>query len=155
MSVRNSYYWFLAFLISSSIGLTLLGTNTYAFNTTFSQEILPINCIFTIVNAGTGELHYVTPQACGVYNPSLRQSSNQTSSASSKSNYFGPTVAPSKPETNSVSAALSTRLPWQPLTKISNTQFSKTSGGTFFSTDSISLITLVIVVLFVVAIAIF
>ena len=33
---------------------------------TFSQRILPLNCVFTVINAGTGDLYYLTPAECGV-----------------------------------------------------------------------------------------
>ncbi len=35
-------------------------------NDTFTQQILPLNCIFTLLNNGTNQIVYVTPQACGV-----------------------------------------------------------------------------------------
>lgn len=38
-----------------------------------------MNCLFTMVNAGTGQLDYLTPQACGVFVPQ----NNVTSSSSS------------------------------------------------------------------------
>lgn len=42
-----------------------------AQNVSFGQKILPMDCIFTVVNAGTGQLDYLTPQACGVYVPPI------------------------------------------------------------------------------------
>ncbi|HET7319969.1 MAG TPA: hypothetical protein VFI84_00105 [Candidatus Saccharimonadales bacterium] len=38
----------------------------YAQNTAFKQRILPLDCVFETVDAGTGLLYYVTPAACGV-----------------------------------------------------------------------------------------
>jgi hypothetical protein len=40
-----------------------------AVNATFGQKILPLDCVFTTINAGTGQLYYVTPQACGIFVP--------------------------------------------------------------------------------------
>lgn len=37
-----------------------------AADTTFTQKILPMDCVFETVNDGTGTLYYVTPEACGV-----------------------------------------------------------------------------------------
>lgn len=41
----------------------------FAVNATFGQKILPLDCVFTTINAGTGQLYYVTPQACGIFVP--------------------------------------------------------------------------------------
>jgi hypothetical protein len=40
-----------------------------AESTNLSQRILPLNCIFETVNDGTGTLHFLTPEACGVLVP--------------------------------------------------------------------------------------
>jgi len=36
-----------------------------ATDTSFKQRILPLNCVFQTIDAGTGTLFYVTPEACG------------------------------------------------------------------------------------------
>jgi hypothetical protein len=38
----------------------------FAGNADFEQRILPLDCVFETVDAGTGLLYYVTPAACGV-----------------------------------------------------------------------------------------
>ncbi len=38
----------------------------FALQDNFTQQILPLNCVFTIVNNGTRQIIYITPQACGV-----------------------------------------------------------------------------------------
>ena len=40
-------------------------TQASAADMNFSQRILPLDCVFTTINAGSGELYYVTPAACG------------------------------------------------------------------------------------------
>lgn len=59
----------------------------------FGQKILPLDCIFTVVNQGTGELHYVTPAACGVVTPPVsggqQIGSGQTESGSQTGAYGG------------------------------------------------------------------
>lgn len=57
----------LLLLISVSMASLASVAKAAAVTTTFSQRILPLNCVFTVVNSGTQELHYVTPQACGVF----------------------------------------------------------------------------------------
>lgn len=44
-------------------------TKAHAESTTLSQRILPLNCIFETVNDGTGTIHFLTPEACGVLLP--------------------------------------------------------------------------------------
>ena len=48
---------------------TVAAPAVFAEGPTFTQRILPLNCVFTTVNAGTGQLYYVTPQACGILTP--------------------------------------------------------------------------------------
>lgn len=50
-------------MVVSGLWLTL---PVSAIDTTFSQKILPLNCIFTTINAGTGTLYYLTPTQCGI-----------------------------------------------------------------------------------------
>lgn len=73
------------------IGLT---SSVAAVNTTFSQKILPLDCIFTTINAGTGELYYVTPVACGV---AVTQPPQTLPNKSTTNNTGQPAVTNSRP----------------------------------------------------------
>jgi hypothetical protein len=52
----------------------------------FKQRILPMDCVFQVINVGTGTIQYLTPEECGV-NINLPQSPNTlpTSSANGQS----------------------------------------------------------------------
>ena len=50
----------------SLLSMLFATAQTHALQDEFTQRILPLNCVFTVVNNGTGQLVYVTPQACGV-----------------------------------------------------------------------------------------
>lgn len=42
----------------------ILNSTVYAKATTLKQRILPLNCLFTVVNAGTNQIQYITPAIC-------------------------------------------------------------------------------------------
>ena len=56
----------LSFVAVSLLLMLFVTSQTDALQDEFTQRILPLNCVFTFVNNGTGQLVYVTPQACGV-----------------------------------------------------------------------------------------
>lgn len=41
-------------------------TAALAETTTFKQQILPINCVYEVVDTGTQQLRYVTPDTCPI-----------------------------------------------------------------------------------------
>ncbi|HET9174640.1 MAG TPA: hypothetical protein VFN56_05190 [Candidatus Saccharimonadales bacterium] len=127
-------------LVCMVIGATV---PAFAVDTTFSQKILPLNCVFTVVNAGTGELHYVTPEACGVYVPP--PDTGSTAPATSTANAAAPSLttsnsltvktAHSQPPQNSTGYAAShSLLPWKPLTTIARSKLSTVHPSTLIRT---------------------
>lgn len=90
-----------------------------AADTTFSQKILPLDCIFTTVNAGTGELYYVTPEACGVFIPP--SSTTTTSPTAQPGNVYSSSYSPNRPVFYVPSTASDGNptnanfLPWRPV----------------------------------------
>lgn len=38
----------------------------YAENTTYKQQILPIDCIYEVIDVGTQKLRYLTPETCPI-----------------------------------------------------------------------------------------
>lgn len=65
---------------------------TIAETTNFRQQILPIDCIYEVVNAGTQQLRYITPETCPI-DP-------------------GPPVVTEPPATNMIDGSVSTRPTW-------------------------------------------
>lgn len=65
MNYRLTVGWSLLFVLAVGVAL-LPAAPAQAATTTFSQKILPLNCVFQEVNDGTGTLIYLTPQECGV-----------------------------------------------------------------------------------------
>lgn len=58
------------YAISASFIIITLSTSwASAANTSLTQKILPLNCVFQIINDGTGTIYYITPRACGVVMP--------------------------------------------------------------------------------------
>jgi len=86
-----------------------------AVGTTFSQKILPLNCIFTTINAGTGELYYVTPEACGVAInfPSQTQPGTVTQNTVQPSFYNQTRPYTSKAISTANNGSQKLYLPWQ------------------------------------------
>ena len=59
-------YAALALALCLSVLLSLFSQhNTYAKNAELTQQILPLNCIFQIVNDGASTIIYLTPEECG------------------------------------------------------------------------------------------
>lgn len=54
-----------------------------AASESFNQQILPLNCLFTTIDAGTGTLDYLTPKACGVIIPTPKSGQNRQSTSPS------------------------------------------------------------------------
>lgn len=56
-------------LIPLIFGLVLLpfmaNSPAHAEHATFKQQILPLNCVFEVVNVGLGTIKYLTPEECG------------------------------------------------------------------------------------------
>lgn len=58
-------------------------------STTFTQQILPLNCIFVTVDTGLNTIRYLTPKECGqIISPS--QQNNSTDKSSTSSNNLAP-----------------------------------------------------------------
>lgn len=60
---KKKLYW-TEFVLLLLYSLTPLRASALQDN--FTQQILPLNCIFTILNNGTKQIIYITPQACGM-----------------------------------------------------------------------------------------
>ena len=45
---------------------SLSGTTVHAETTLFRQQILPIDCIYEVIDVGTQQLRYITPATCPV-----------------------------------------------------------------------------------------
>lgn len=90
-----------------------------AEDTVFSQKILPLNCVFTTVNAGTGELYYVTPEACGVvvgFSPQIQLSTVNPNTLQKSLN-----KQPGSFTSNAISANSSGQklyFPWRPIASL-------------------------------------
>ncbi len=56
-------------LIAVILTVTTLAVPAHAEDTSLTQKILPLDCVFQIINDGTGTIYYVTPKACGVVVP--------------------------------------------------------------------------------------
>lgn len=84
----------------------------YAADTSLKQQILPLDCVFETVNDGTGTLHYLTPEACGVVIPQIPVPA--TSSNGPKLVSLPPVWLPTGTADNS-SALIASGLPWQPV----------------------------------------
>lgn len=59
-------YIILTFLATFALGTAVTASHSLAEDTTFTQKILPLDCVFETVNDGTGTLHYLTPAQCGI-----------------------------------------------------------------------------------------
>ena len=57
---------FLAYVLFTSL---LITPSSSALQSKLKLEILPINCIFEIVDTGTNKVNYITPVECGKYVP--------------------------------------------------------------------------------------
>jgi hypothetical protein len=44
---------------------SMWASTALALEDTFTQKILPLNCVFEVINVGTQELRYLTPKECG------------------------------------------------------------------------------------------
>jgi hypothetical protein len=128
--------------------------------TTFGQKILPLDCVFQVVNVGTGELRYLTPAACGqVLPPSPAVNPKQTSQATqqqysqpygtNREIFFVPNNASGNEDAASVSNAT---LPWQPIATITQKSKQSPHAGIFkFSIPAIAgTIVVIIIIVFLV-----
>jgi hypothetical protein len=82
--------------VTAGTGALLLPSVAHAETTNFTQQILPLNCVFETVNNGTGTIHYLTPAACGqVVHPMLTPGFNASAKPSDKAraNAFGQRAA--------------------------------------------------------------
>lgn len=77
-------------LVSISVGLctvipaSVSATQGQVESTTFTQQILPLNCIFVTVDTGLNTIRYLTPTECGrIINPSPTNISTEESRSSS------------------------------------------------------------------------
>lgn len=63
MNMRRKVAYALA--IACAVGALTAPQQAAAEHTTFRQQILPLNCVFEVVNDGLGTINYITPGACG------------------------------------------------------------------------------------------
>lgn len=153
MSRRGTFYTICP-LLALSFGFSMVLTSTaFAEDTTFTQQILPLNCVFQVVDVGTQTLRYITPAACGqiVTQPQTQGNSSSNSKSKSSTNQFNPNRQIFFVSTNSNSAAKSPSQKnssklgqyaefWKPLVNIgenAQAQVSKPATSTAFSIKSI------------------
>lgn len=147
-------------MLAIPICLLINNRSASAVNTTFTQQILPLNCIFTIINAGTGELHYVTPAACGVVPPVI--ASNNNSSNAAGSSYQNPSKANNLETEGSTYPNYRTQhaanFPWQPIVSKANSNPSSmqlTAQQPLIEKDKIVILSVVVFIAIVIVALIF
>ncbi|GEM_PF-2270978 len=63
MTPRRTLSYALA--LACTVGAVVMPRQAAAEHATFKQQILPLSCVFEVVNDGLGTINYITPQACG------------------------------------------------------------------------------------------
>lgn len=48
------------------VSLFMTSSLVFAETTTFKQQILPIDCIYEVIDVGTQKLRYITPETCPI-----------------------------------------------------------------------------------------
>lgn len=131
-------------------GLGLLSpAAVLAADTTFNQNILPLDCVFETVDAGSGLLYYVTPRECGVLvdNPDGGSVTSPLPATDSQK-----PVGPISPGTIAVVPGSTSRrilLPggWHPLTAIAKAESTRSQpDNSVAAAVGISLFAVVLVV---------
>jgi hypothetical protein len=129
-------YIFIYLIVQQSVLLACIWTSlpVKAATATFSQNILPLDCLFETVNDGTNTIHYLTPAQCGqiINIPNIPSSSTFVSPIAQYQGgqyvgnvfYVGP--ASNKPLTKDASVR---QLPWQNIAT-GNNNFSKSASQT-------------------------
>jgi hypothetical protein len=126
------------------------------------QQILPIDCVFQIVNDGSNTITYLTPEKCGVIiNPPV---SPPTTPTSPNPNGIPPSSGPlpfipnpTQPQQVTVTAEQANQLPFQQVALLGNSEQVSASGtrdlsaavpgvGTIIAVSAIGLIVLVIII---------
>ena len=138
-------------LLTFGSALWLLVGHSAGLDVTFNQKILPLNCIFETVDAGTGLLYYVTPAECGVL---VTPSASNGQPASSQGRVIGPLPF----GTTSVGVAPNSRailVPggWQPLASLQNGTVGKVQTKNSRDTSATAAVSLLVVAVAVVAMA--
>jgi hypothetical protein len=54
------------YIVLFLISLVPLSSVAIAENTTYKQQILPIDCIYEVIDVGTQKLRYLTPETCPI-----------------------------------------------------------------------------------------
>jgi hypothetical protein len=54
------------YIIATFVFIVLFGAVAHAEQTRFKQQILPIDCVYEIIDVGTQTLRYLTPDTCPV-----------------------------------------------------------------------------------------
>lgn len=139
-----------SFLLITSSGAAV------AASANFEQRILPLNCVFSIVNAGTGEIEYVTPKACGVLfntpvinvsQTNTRQSLSQPSSTHYLNVYTSPEQESLAPVSNGSGSQIPSFLPlWRPIVS-----YKKSSPAVITTSDKSEFNSVAIVVILIAA----
>lgn len=114
-----------------------------AASTTFSQRILPMDCVFETVNDGTGILHYLTPAACGVLLP---PSSLPTLAPAAPDTIIQRAPAPT-PANQLIQNTSNIVLPWQPIASPAKGTGNATASSTVLTTLVVAASTVGILVL--------
>ncbi|HRN96959.1 MAG TPA: hypothetical protein PLZ58_00710 [Candidatus Saccharibacteria bacterium] len=86
--IRTIYKLYIVVLLSILLVAVGLTGAVSAKQATFSQLILPINCVFMVVDTGTGTIEYLTPKECGVIEPPVAStdSTNNNDTSQDKTN---------------------------------------------------------------------
>jgi hypothetical protein len=133
MTIRQNIIYSLAITTIALLGALWISVPVFAEHTTFSQKILPLNCVFEVINVGTQELRYLTPAECGqvVSTPPTNSTGNSgTSSAATaqqstqfntdRTVFFVSNGTPNTNTNNGVTQNSGSQLPWQPLATIAS-----------------------------------
>lgn len=98
------------------VGTLLVSPSSFAESSELKQQILPMDCVFEVVDVGTGELRFLTPDECGqiitppapVPTPILTPSTSTTGDIPSLPISWGATYTPywGLPDTSSDTTAV-------------------------------------------------
>lgn len=108
----------IAFAIAAgTLTVCMYSRSAWALSTAFTQQILPLDCIFTVVNAGTGQLYFVTPAACGVANPTPATPATGSVTGPATRELAFPYAPTSNTGTTGEALGSTQLLPWQPVAR--------------------------------------
>jgi hypothetical protein len=67
--MKKAFFIGLAGLLAAFPLAVFMPSTSYALNGNLQQRILPLECVFEVVNDGSNTITYLTPEACGIIIP--------------------------------------------------------------------------------------